>query len=156
MQYYKPEVLHEMITNGTGDVDNDRVYYNSLSSERCINEYVKWLKQKDELSKQKNYYYLITFTLVDKDNESSAEAYIIRQTERSALKLQSYEYVKEYTKAGMPHWHVSAVTTKPLKKDRFHYYSKKYGSIDLSRSKAQHDFEALNYISKSATPTKLL
>lgn len=156
MDYYNSEELHHLLSTGTGSVDTDKKYFNTLTSEHCIIKYTNWLKQQDKIKNQKNYYYLITFTLRNKDDATSAEAYIKRQTERTALNITSYEYCKEYTKNNMPHWHASVITTKPLKKDRFHYYIKKYGNIDLSRSRAQHDFESLNYISKSSTPTKIL
>lgn len=107
---------------------------------------------------KKRYFYLLTFTLRDEamDLINNAEQYIIKQASRKALKFVQFYYVKEFHKSGKPHWHVSCETLKPLKKDRFNYYTKLYGHVDLSRTKAQTMDEALNYISKSSKPTKIL
>lgn len=107
---------------------------------------------------QKKYFYLITFTLdpSKKCTEKEAEAFIHAQAQRQALKIKQFYVSKEKHKSGKPHWHVAIETLKPLKKDRFNYYIKKFGNIDLSRSKAQTISESLNYISKDVEPSKLI
>ncbi len=69
---------------------------------------------------QKKYIYLITFTLKDQNPTpqfiDEVETYIIAQSKREALQITKYSYVKEHTKAGVPHWHVSVTTYKRIKK----------------------------------------
>lgn len=109
-------------------------------------------------SKPKIYRYLITFTLkpdaVDKADD--AEFLVVSQAERKALGFLSFVYVRELTKAGVPHFHCAVETDRILKKDRFNYYIKTYGSVDISPTKAQTIQEALNYISKEAQPKRLI
>lgn len=109
-------------------------------------------------AKLKRYIYLLTFTLDVKKCEQYelAEEYIKGQVKRSALKIKQFHYVKEFHKSGVPHFHVAIETLKPLKKDRFNYYIKKFGNLDISRTKAQTIQEALNYISKDNVPIKLI
>lgn len=127
----------------------------------------KWLFENHQYLKElwklvdsleKTYIYMITFTLRREmaSEEEHAEEFIRRQAQRSALGLLSFVYVKEYTKKGVAHWHVVVETTKPLKKNRFDYYTKKFGSIDLSRTKGTNTQEALQYISKESEPVILL
>lgn len=108
---------------------------------------------------QKYYYYLVTFTLKPglADQADSIEAYIKKQfVDRTSLGVKESYIVRELTKNNMPHWHVSVKTDRPLKKDRFHYYTKKYGQIDISKNKAQNLEDGKNYISKSNTPEELV
>lgn len=117
--------------------------------------YSKYLSNK----KQKHHIYMVTFTIkpgVKEEAYDSAEDLVRATAKREALKIIRYEYVKEYTKAGIPHWHALVVTTKPLKKDRFNYYIKTFGSIDISKNKAQQTSEIVNYISKIALPIVLI
>lgn len=108
----------------------------------------------------KSYRYLMTFTLKpslhgDNDSYEQAEKYIKDQVHREALGILEYYYIKELTKKGTPHWHVAISTSKPLKKNRVQYYEKKFGHVDLSRTKGQTLQEALNYMSKEGQPIKL-
>lgn len=114
-------------------------------------------------TKLKKYIYMVTFTLnptihpdVDDTLELEVADYIEKQAIRSALKITRFEYVKEHHKSGRPHWHALIETNKPLKKDRFNYYCKKYGAIDIAKNKAQQNTEILNYISKVETPKKII
>lgn len=114
----------------------------------------KALKERD----LKSYRYLITFTLsptlqpdIDDTLIHTIEEFIAGQGNRSGLSIIHYAYVRESHQDGRPHWHASIITTKPLKKDRFNYYIKKYGNIDLSKSKSTNKWEALDYLSKSGT-----
>lgn len=108
---------------------------------------------------QKFYFYLVTFTLKPTSLQQAdlAEAYIRAQfTDRPALQVVEAHYVRELTKNGVPHWHVAVKTTKPLAKDRFNYYENLFGQTDVSKNKHKNLNDALNYISKSGTPTKLV
>lgn len=114
----------------------------------------KALKERD----LKSYRYMITFTLdpskypdVTETILHSVEEFIEGQGRRQGLSIIHYAYVRESHQNGRPHWHASIITTKPLKKDRFNYYIKKYGNIDLSKSKSTNKWEALDYLSKSGT-----
>lgn len=126
-------------------------------------DFLKILKEKIIL-KDKCYRYLLTFTLspklnIDedpKDLEEIVEAFIEDQSKRGALCITYFAYAKEYTKAGQAHWHVAIETSKCLKKNRFQYYTKTYGNLDISKTKGTSIQEALNYISKDTVPTVLV
>lgn len=119
----------------------------------------QYLKSKDE-PPEKLYHYMITFTLrPDKvESSESAEEYIVKQfsKRKDTLLISEAHYSKELTKKGVPHWHVAVQTKKPLKKDRFNYYVKLYGNIDVSKTKAQTLEEAINYISKDTLPKQIV
>ena len=118
----------------------------------------EFIAQTEALASKKDYIYMITFTLKPSYDgpDEEVELFIEAQAERKALNIKKFVYVKEKTKKGVSHWHALVVTDKCLKKDRFNYYIKKYGNIDISRNKAQTDQEILNYLSKSGTPKQLL
>lgn len=103
------------------------------------------------------YKYLVTFTLKPDavEDADKAELYIHSQADREMLKICAMSYVKELTKAGVPHFHAVIETSKPLKRNRFQYYEKLFGHVDISRTKGQTTQEALNYISKENHPIKL-
>ncbi len=129
-----------------------RVHYN----EPYFNKRFKAVVHKRE---KKRYYYMITFTLredYDEKRIERIEAFIKTQAYRPALQIQSASIVRELTKAGRPHWHMAVITLKLLKKDRFTYYKKHYGNIDISKNKLNDDSEMLNYMCKSNTITKIL
>lgn len=123
----------------------------------------KWMplywKKKEKEANVKKYYYLVTFTL-RKDTftqADSAEKYIHSQFKnRPALGVLEAHVVRELTQAGNPHWHVSVSTSRPLAKNRFNYYIKIFGNIDISKNKCQNLNDGLNYISKSNTPIQLV
>lgn len=108
---------------------------------------------------KKTYCYMITFTLkpeIKPEQYDFIENYIEKQfKERPCLQVKEAHVTREFHKSGVPHWHVSVQTHKPLKNDRFNYYNKMYGKTDFSKSKAQNIHESLNYISKSETPKDL-
>lgn len=116
--------------------------------------FFKYLKGKTI----KRYMYLVTFTLKTDSIKDAlqAEEFVKSQAERTALQIKKYAYVKELTKQGTPHFHVVVETLKPLKRNRFQYYEKLFGSVDISRTKGQTTQEALQYISKDSTPVILL
>lgn len=119
-----------------------------------IARYFKWLDARTS----KKYIYLITFTLSKQNIDKSdlAEQFIREQPNRTALHLLSWVMVKEYTKKGTPHWHCVVESYKPIKKNRFDYYCKKFGFVDISRTKGQTPQEAYQYISKDGEPEVLL
>lgn len=128
-------------------------------------DFLKILKRRIIASEKKSYIYLVTFTIDPKLNtdmdadelEEAIETYVESQVDRQvSLGITYYAYSKEYTKAGQAHWHAVLKTTKPLAKNRFAYYGKSYGNIDISRTKSTTHLEALEYISKDVLPTILI
>lgn len=109
---------------------------------------------------KKTYRYLITFTLDPKKgphNIEKIEEYIVKQFHRKPLGILHAEYVKEGNGQDKHiHWHAAVETSKPLKKDRFNYYIKLYGKLDISRTKAQNLEETLNYINKESQSIVIL
>lgn len=109
------------------------------------------LKKRDKQNKK--YYYLITFTLKpDVDVvDIIIENYIIQRLKRKALNIIKCGFVKEYTKNGVAHWHAAVISTKYISKDRFKYYEKLYGIVDIDKNYSQN-YEFMNtYINKSNT-----
>lgn len=134
-----------------------------------VNTYVgrpdfhKAFKKALKGTKLKRYIYMVTYTVDPKKHpemtdslEQEVQAFIESQGKRSALGVLRYEYVKEHHKDGRPHWHALVETSRPLKKDRFNYFVKKYGNVDIAKNKAQQNTEILNYISKVETPTRVI
>lgn len=110
----------------------------------------------------KQYFYLITFTVDPKKqgdkSTNDIKKYILKQLLRKPLNIVEAYLVQE---GGAPskkhiHWHAVVRSTKPIKKDRFHYYIKTIGNIDVSRTKTDTIQEALNYISKEHQPTRVV
>ncbi len=119
----------------------------------------------DELKRQlkdrdvKHYYYLITFTLkpnIDKEKYDKIEEYIISQMKRPALKITEAHYVREYTKNHIAHWHVSLSCLKCLPKNRFNYFEKLYGHVDISKTTDKSLNEGINYINKEQISIQIL
>lgn len=129
----------------------------------CDPDFCKILKKKI-IDKDRSYRYLITFTLSPKlntdldpkDLEKVVEELVVSTAKREALGITYFAFAKEYTKKGVAHWHVAIETTKCLKKNRFQYYTKTYGNVDISKTKGTTLIEALNYISKDTVPTVLV
>lgn len=107
----------------------------------------------------KHYRYLITFTKDKKKKlpeNQIIEKYIEKQIKRKPLKVVCAYIVREGDDISTHvHWHVVCETLKPLKKDRFNYYIKKFGNIDISRTKAQNIEEGINYITKENEPREI-
>jgi len=102
--------------------------------------------------------YLVTFTLkpsIQPTEYDKIQQYIISQFRRPPLKVVEAHIVREMTQNNVAHWHVAVSTNKWLKKDRLNYYIKKYGKVDISKSKHNSIQESMNYISKVDTPTKI-
>jgi len=131
------------------------------------NTIVKHMPEFIQSMDVKYYYYLVTFTLKEElhrpdlnyrsNHFDPIENYIQKQfTDRPSLGTKEAYVVREATKKGTPHWHVSVKTDRPLKKDRFHYFTQKYGQIDISKNKAQNLEDGKNYIAESDTPEELV
>lgn len=114
----------------------------------------EYKKQQNENTKRK-YYYLVTFTLKPGADEDAAHAYVLRVPERSPLQIIRCDYVKELTKKGVTHWHMSVETTKALKTDRFSYYAQKFGHVDVDKNRAQIYDEMVEYMTKTNKIKKL-
>lgn len=143
--------------------DQQRLHLSEDQIKYFSNEnFLKRLKDKINGSQKKLYTYLITFTLDLNKNDlsdkliSDVTKYIKDQAKRAVLKILYYAFNQEVTKAGTAHWHAVVVTEKSLSKNRFQYYTQKYGYIDISRTKVTTHHEALNYISKDSSPEVLL
>lgn len=143
----------KMLRDGTPS-DQTIAYY--LKHTKAITDNARQFFKETE---KPAYFYLVTFTLkpsISSSDYDNIEAYIRKQfVDRPSLGVKEAHLVRELTKLNIPHWHVSVQTDRPLKKDRFHYYTKLYGQIDISKNKAQNLQDGLNYISKSNTPEKL-
>ncbi len=116
-------------------------------------ELKRQVKEKDV----KYYYYLITFTLKPgvKKAVDDIEKYIISQFGRPALHVVEAHIVKETTKNKVSHWHVAVKTNRFLAKNRFNYYEKMYGHVDVSKTRYNSIEESLNYINKVIPSTKI-
>lgn len=126
---------------------------------QAINSNIKqYLKDQDQKNFQ--YYYLVTFNLAKKPDATELakiKKYIVDQfTDRPALQITRAVLVMEYTKAGVEHFHVSCSSKKPLSKDRFNYFTKLYGFVDISKNKTKNLNDGLNYITKVGTPEILV
>jgi len=118
---------------------------------------MKAYRDKVHSMQKKKYYYLVTFTLRPDIGEEGIEDYIISQFEnRIPMQVEKAYIVKEYTKKQKTHWHVSVCTNKFLKKNMFNYYVRKYGFVDIRKSRLNSIEESLNYISKVDTPKELV
>lgn len=132
------------------DFKNASIYYRAHYTEK---DFTKSFKQSVNKLERKKYYYMITFTLAKDYTEKEykeIEKFIETQAFRPALQIEKASIVKELTKRGRPHWHMSIVSTKIIKKDRFNYYANLYGTIDISKNRHNNDSEMMNYMSKSA------
>lgn len=115
------------------------------------NDISKYMPQYLASLDKKYYYYMVTFTIEDEHDpiHETIEDYIKQQfTNRPALGVVEAHMSTELTKRNIHHWHVSVKTTKHLAKDRFQYYEKLYGKIDISKNHSQNLNDSLNYIAK--------
>lgn len=118
-------------------------------------QFLKTLQKVMKDREKKKYYYMLTFTLKEGSSSEKAHEYILRVPERKPLQVIRCDYVNEKTKKGVDHWHMSLITTKALKKDRFSYYEQKFGHLDISKNKAQQYDEMVEYMTKSDEIIKL-
>lgn len=138
--------------------ESHKLYFSIYDSDRFAfnDEVVRQIKQRNKIKKA--YYYMLTFTLkpsIPLEETDSIESYIKQQLLRPPLQIEESHIVRELTKCGVPHWHVAIKTGIFLKKNRFNYYIKKYGNIDISKNKGQTLNEMINYMSKVNIPDKV-
>lgn len=118
------------------------------------------LKLDDEL-KSSNCY-LLTFTLNPKRTSKSSiyeiDDYVKKTFLRAKLNILKAYYVQEGGKTTKKaiHWHVSCCTSNKLNKDDFRHYIRTIGNVDISYSKTNDIYSALNYISKQNIPTRII
>lgn len=144
-----PRGLIDMIVRGS----EDPVVQKDLESLRSS---LTQMLEKKELIK-KSYFYLITFTVKPSFTDyDTVRDFVKSQAQRKALKFKQFYFSEEKHKSGVPHWHCAVQTEKPLKRDRFNFYVRKYGHVDVSRTNVQTIQESLNYISKDTEPERLL
>lgn len=153
---------HKELCELLGYFENDAVSFGLHMAQGLYKSkhilFKQWCKKKDP---PKKYIYLVTFTLRPEHHEDEiihklAQSHIEGIAKRDALLLTYFSFVKEHTKAGVPHWHAVIVSENPIKKNRFQYYEKLYGNIDISRTKGQTTQPAIDYISKEGIPTILI
>lgn len=143
------------------DTEERREYYLSrikVNDNISIGRMEDWLTYMRQYNpNRKKYLYLVTFTKRNPDdNDDIIENYIKTQFKRPPLQVTEAYIAKEKTKEGISHWHVAVETERILKKDRFNYYVKKYGFVDISKSKGTNIETPLNYISKETLPIKII
>jgi len=136
-------------------LEKQTIYLNEIYKENLHKEFDLEIKRILNLRDHKNkrYYYLITFTIKDYDKidvmDSIIEKYIISRLRRTALQVEKAHIVKELTQNKVPHWHAAVKSKKYISKDRFKYYIKQYGNIDISKNHSQNYKTMLKYITKS-------
>lgn len=115
---------------------------------------------KNLIADKRVYYYMLTFNLKpecwNKKSIDKARKTVIRTATREPLQISRCHYVEEHTKVGTEHWHMSIITSKRLKKDRFADYNKNYGFVHISENKAQTYWTMLDYMNKENMPIHLL
>lgn len=142
-------------TNEKEDYYFSKIMLNGQVSVSKMEEWHEQFKRYDP--KEKSYLYLCTFTKKEpSDDDDTIEEYIKKQFTRKPLKVKQAYIAKEKTANNVSHWHVAVETLKALKKDRFNYYIKKYGFVDISKSKGTNIETPLNYISKDTLPLKII
>lgn len=120
---------------------------------------------KREIKKlNERFIYMLTFT-IDTSKKTISTTDDIKQIEDYIIKLLNSKSLShiikshltyEIGKSGNHHWHVYAECSRCLKKDRFKTYIKKYGNVDISRSKTNNTEHIMKYINKtqSSKPVK--
>lgn len=104
--------------------------------------------------KPSEYKYLITFTLdpkkveiTDRLKKSKIEDYIVGLLKTSDN--NRFYYAREHDDSNT-HWHCIIHRTKPMRQDVLAYYKKKYGMVDVSRSKDLSDEHSIKYLGKES------
>jgi len=110
-------------------------YLNINNFDQIHKKYFKILSES-----RKRYVYLVTFTLKPEYHNKpewydEARKYINTLPDRPALKILKSETREELTKANIPHWHMACLTSIPLAKSRFIWWTQKFGFIDVSKTK---------------------
>lgn len=142
--------------------ERSKIYYIEIVKGNLMKEFHTCMKKLMKLRDrdERRYYYLLTFTLNPKlevdETEDEIEKYIITRVKRKALKIVKAHIVKEYTKKGVAHWHVATKSKRYISKDRFKYFEKKYGFIDISKNHSQNYNFMMDYITKSNIPKEII
>lgn len=112
---------------------------------------------------EKHYKYMLTFTLDPKkfnfstltvdDYKNDVEDYICNLMRKPETK-KCY-YVREHDQTNC-HWHVVVHRTSPIRSDYLSYYKKKFGSVDVSRSKYLEDTHSIKYLSKESEIVQII
>lgn len=109
---------------------------------------------KEKYKKPKEYKYMLTFTLdpkkvnlSDRAVKSKIEDYIVNLLKTS--ENDRFYYSREHDDSNT-HWHVIVHRKVPLRQDKLTYYKKKYGNVDVSRSKDLSDKNSFAYLGKES------
>lgn len=150
MSIYTFDEFQQATINGS-NCDNDERYLKTCTHPT----FLSYIKRKFDITK--SHRYMITFTLKDDGyDDNEVKDYIIKQLKREPLQIHEAYLCHELTKKGRSHWHAAVTSSRTLKKDRFHYYIKKYGNIDISKTRAQNLEETKNYLSKDSMAIKII
>jgi len=162
MDYKKYTIKHliDMLHEGT---DEAHAKFSEIYTWWSCNEpkfhytfseaYNDFLNQRKKENKTPNLY-LLTLTLTEKSAQQhdiieTVERYINTLSIRKGLQLTKLSYVMEYTKKGVPHWHLFLETKINLTKRHFKIYIDNFGNIDLSLSKTSIAENIEFYMSKT-------
>ncbi len=142
-------------------IDQQRWYlinvFNKHRSQQFHMDVKTYLRKQDNMNKR--YYYLITFTLSDDNKDLDPKLikkYIISRLAGSALQVEKAHLVQELTEQGRPHWHASVISKKYISRDRFKYYTDKFGFVDISKNHSQNYQTMIKYITKSNEPDQII
>lgn len=113
-------------------------------------DYLKDKKRKKE--KPSEYKYMITFTLDPKkvDLTSSEQKNTIERYIVNLLKCTDnfrFYYVREHEFTNT-HWHAIVHRKIPFTQDKLAYYKRKFGNVQVNRSKELDDEFSLKYLGK--------
>ncbi len=145
----------------TDQAKMEEYYWSEIVVNNRMKEFhqqVKMFLAKAEKIKQR-YYYLITFTLNDENKDIDplvVNKYIISRLAGSGLHIVKAHLVQELTQQGRPHWHVAVMAKKYISQDRFKFYAKTFGFVDISKNHS-HNYETmLKYINKSNVARQII
>lgn len=156
----KPEFAEDWIALYLTLDEEETKFYDDCIKGLCLKHGESYpLGIKDNIKEQNMY--LLTFTLdpkkfpeVDNDLISAVQTYLEDQSKRK-LGFTRYEYAMELHENGRPHWHVAVQCSGILKKSAFKYYTSKYGTMDISRTRGKSFNTILDYISKDTIITRV-
>ncbi len=152
------EDLVKEFVEGTAEAQR-QLYSEIVMNHGLYKDFHTELKKQLYDKNKKYYYYMITFTLKDSIKDlgliKTIQKFIEGQVLRPALRIKEAHIVKELTKKGQAHWHVAVKAEQYIAKNRFNYYQKNYGNIDVSKNHGNTMTEMLNYMNKDNQSTKL-
>lgn len=127
-------------------------YMNAMR--KLMNDPIQFLHVQDKISKyvitknkEKNlrYTYLVTFTLRPVHHASfekllePIEKWLNEQLSRGSLCIVKGEWSREYTKQGIPHWHLGLMTTKPVHQKVFQNFKNLYGFVKVDKTRGKFE-----------------